>query len=89
MAKESRLSEMSVEQLKNKLNTVRKVQMTVGGIFVVIILAWLVLGYWKTNVPVFISTLCVAVGSLTAMTASAAGLSAELKRRQSKAERIS
>ncbi|MCL4844148.1 MAG: hypothetical protein KJZ79_20010 [Bryobacteraceae bacterium] len=89
MAKESKLSEMSVEDLKNKLNTVRKMQMTVGGIFVVIILAWLVLGYWKTNVPVFISTLCVAVGSLTAMTASSAGLRSELKKRESKAERIS
>lgn len=89
MAKQSKLSEMSTGELKNRLSAVRKVQITIGVIFLVIILAWVVLGYWKTNVPVFIATLCVAVGSLTSMVASTASLGAELKKRESEAERSS
>lgn len=89
MANKSKLSEMTMDELRSKLNAARKIQITIGVIFLVIILAWVVLGYWKTNTPVFITTLCVAAGSLSSMVASTAGLGAELKKRESQAERSS
>jgi ABC-type transport system involved in cytochrome c biogenesis permease component len=87
MASKSNLSQMSVEDLNAKLRTVRTLQRTVGAIFFLIVLAWVMLGYWKTNTPVFISTLCVAVASLTAVTASSSGLRAELRKREIEASR--
>ena len=82
MAKKSNLSEMSTADLKSKLSSIRKIQLTVAIIFGVIILAWIVLGYWKTNVPVFISTVAVSITSVAAMTVSSSALAAELKKRE-------
>ena len=74
-------SDLSIEELKGKLKKVRTIQMTTGSIFLVIILAWLVLGYWKTNLPVFISTVAMGIVCVAAASASLTALNAELAKR--------
>ncbi len=81
MAK-SPLSEQSIEQLEKNLSGAKTVQNTVIGIFAVIILAWIVLGYWRDNLPVFISTLAMAAALMVTLTASRRGVVEELKRRR-------
>jgi hypothetical protein len=50
-------------------------------IFTLIVAAWVLLGYWKTNVPVFISTLALGVSSTAATSIAPSAARAELKRR--------
>lgn len=76
------LTQLTTEVLQGKLRAAQTVQRTLFAIFGVIVLAWLVLGYWRTNVAVFISTLVVAVGAGVAQSASTAGIRAELARRR-------
>ena len=76
------LSTLSDDELQGKLKTSNSIAVTTTSILVVIILAWVVLGYWKTNVPVFISTICVAVVSSSSQFAIRQGLRAEINRRR-------
>lgn len=81
MAKGKPLAEQTTDELKSKLATIRTVQLTVAVIFAVIILAWVILGYWRTNLAVFISTIAMGMTTVAATTALQGGLVAELKKR--------
>ncbi len=74
-------NELSTEILQGKLRSARTIQATVVSIFLVIILAWIVLGYWKTNLPVFISTIAMGVAAPLSITAVTFGIANELKKR--------
>lgn len=80
-----RLEGLSTEQLTAKLRTARAIQRTTTGIFAVIILAWIVLGLWRANLPVFISTVAVSLALTVSQAASRRGLEMELQRRQGSA----
>ena len=81
MAKQN-LTELSTEQLRGKLKAVQSILWTVAGIFTLIVAVWVVLGYWRTNLPVFITTLTMAVTLPLVIFASMGGIKAELKRRE-------
>ena len=76
-------SNMSDQELEEKIKSSKQVQKVVGIIFAVIILAWLILGYWHTNTPVFISTVALAVFIFIFSGRGAGQMSAELERRRS------
>jgi len=75
------LSELSTEELQAKLKAGKTIQRTVIGIFAIIILAWIILGYWLTNIPVFISTVAVAVGTTVSVSVAPREIAAELQKR--------
>ncbi|MDZ7632134.1 MAG: hypothetical protein U5K74_12520 [Gemmatimonadaceae bacterium] len=75
------LTACTVAELEAQLAAAKRVQLVVMLIFAVIILTWIFLGLWRKNVPVFISTLAVAVGTSAAMIATRSGVEAELRRR--------
>ena len=72
---------LTVEQLESKLTSAVALQRTVSIIFGVIVLAWIVLGYWRTNIPVFIVTLTTAVAVSASSFATARNLRREIARR--------
>ena len=76
------LSEMSIAELESKRKTARAIQLTVSVIFAVIVLLWIVLGYWRTNTPVFIVTVVmgVAISMVTSVTPRA--VTTELNQRK-------
>lgn len=74
--------QQSLDQLKQKLGAIKKVHYAIIGIFMIIILAWLILGYWKDNIPVFISTIAMTVAISGALLASRSGLSSEISKRE-------
>ncbi|MDX2030877.1 MAG: hypothetical protein SF339_09430 [Blastocatellia bacterium] len=75
-------SELSDEQLRAKLKAAKAVQLTIAIIFGIIILAWIVGGYWQKNVPVFISTLAMAISITTLVSLVPRKLANELKQRR-------
>ena len=77
------LSQLSTEALQQRMKAMQTINRTVIGIFAVIVLAWIVLGHWRTNTPVFISTvvLAVALGFVTSI--APRNLRAEIERRRS------
>jgi len=79
------LSQLTNDALHGKLKAAQAIQRTVFGIFGVIILAWIVLGFWRTNTPVFIITVAVAVAAGAAVSAAPRGIRAELARRKAAA----
>lgn len=81
MAKKD-LSTLTDQELESKLKIVSTIAATTTGIFIVIILVWLLLGYWKSNVPVFISTICVAVVSSSSQYAIRQGIRKEIEKRR-------
>ena len=81
MAK-SNMSETPREVLQGRLGAVRKVRITMAAIFGVIILVWVVGGYWRQNLLLFLSTVVLAFGSIAAVGASQGWLLAELRRRE-------
>ena len=81
MAKQD-LSTLSVEELESALKGKQTLLRTVVAIFGVIIAAWIVLGYWRENTPVFISTVVVGVGVTAAQWGASRGLRDELQRRR-------
>lgn len=82
MADRHRHSDMTTEELKARLRTVRRVHGVTVAIFAVIILAWIVMGFWSRNLPVFITTVAMALTISTIMIPTRQRLSAELKRRE-------
>jgi uncharacterized membrane protein len=81
MARKS-LSEMTTEELASKVRALKSIQTTIFAVFAVIIGTWLVLGLWRTNLPVFISTVVLAVGTSASQIAVRGGLMKELERRR-------
>ena len=75
-------ADLPTEELRSKVKAITTIQNTVVVIFAVIILAWLVLGYWRTNLPVFISTVAMAVAISATQIATRSGLVAELRKRE-------
>lgn len=76
------LTDVSTAELERKLAQSRTATRVVGTIFLVIVVAWILLGYWRSNVPVFISTIAMGLAGTAATVASRSGLQAELRRRQ-------
>ena len=74
-------SELTDEQLAAKLKSARAANITVMAIFLLIIVAWIVLGYWKTKVPVFISTMTLGFMSFIITSAAPRKIRAEIARR--------
>jgi len=85
MAK-TKLEEMTTEELQAKLKTARALRNTVGGIFVVIVTAWIVLGLWRKNIPVFASTFVCGIAVTVPITVSVNAIASELSKRQNTAE---
>ncbi len=75
------LADTPTEELCAKLRAIKIVQNTITGIFGLIILAWLVLGYWRTNLPVFFGTVAMALGVSAMQLATRSSLVKELKKR--------
>lgn len=73
------------EALASKLRTLKTIQATILVVFAVILLTWVVLGYWRSNVPLFVSTVGAAVSISAAIVASRRSLRAELKKREEEA----
>lgn len=78
----NKLASMSDEELARKLKAARSIQITVGVIFGLIILTWLILGYWRSNVPVFISTIAMGLTTLAITSVVPQGIAKELQRRR-------
>ncbi len=76
------LKEMTTEELQSKLKDSRTLSRVILGISLLIIALWIVLGYWRSNLPVFISTVVMFVAILTTTFALRQGLIAELRKRQ-------
>ncbi|MBK7895422.1 MAG: hypothetical protein WAS33_06435 [Candidatus Promineifilaceae bacterium] len=76
------LSKLEIAQLESKLKTAQVLQRTVIGIFVVIVLTWIVLGLWQDNLPVFITTVVLGVVTTVPANANLKRLKAEIARRR-------
>lgn len=75
------LSALTTDQLRQQVGAMRKVHAVVTGIFLVIILAWVVGGYWRQNVAVFLSTVAMAVAIWAMQFSVRSGLEKELGKR--------
>ncbi len=75
-------SKLDITELENKLKSAKALQRTVIGIFAVIVLAWVVLGFWQTNLPVFIITVVMGVGAVVPASANLNKLKAEIEKRR-------
>ncbi len=78
--------ELSDEQLQAKLKAAKAVQLTFAAIFGIIVLAWIVGGYWRKNTPMFISTLALAISITTLVSIVPRKLANELKQRKQNIE---
>ena len=76
-------SNATIEELEAKLKAAKKNQLIVMVIFGLIILAWIVLGYWRDNTPVFITTIALAVAIGFATSAGPRKLSADIEKLKS------
>lgn len=82
----SKLEAMSVEQLEGKLRATKAIRLTIGIIFAVIILAWIVMGYWRTNIPVFVSTVVMGLSTVGVTSIGPVSIAAEINRRKQKGQ---
>ncbi|MEM7117007.1 MAG: hypothetical protein AAF614_31535 [Chloroflexota bacterium] len=79
----SKYSEMSAVELETKLQAAKRTQMVVGVIFGLIILAWIVLGYWRENTAVFAITVALAVILTANLSSAPRQMAKELEKRNS------
>jgi MFS-type transporter involved in bile tolerance (Atg22 family) len=79
------LSAISDTQLEGKLKASKNVQLVTLIVFAVIIGAWLVLGYWREQLPVFISTVVIAVALTAVQSVGRTAIEQELRRRRGQA----
>jgi hypothetical protein len=79
------LTSLTTDALRAKLKSTQAIQRTVAGIFGVIVLAWIVLGYWRTNIPVFVSTVAMGIAAIGATSMAPRAVQAELARRDAAA----
>lgn len=75
------LSKLSVPQLRARLAAARSVQRTALGVYALILVAWVLSGSWRANLPVF--GVAVVLGGAVAVVVSTAPakIRAELERR--------
>ncbi|MEM8862122.1 MAG: hypothetical protein AAGD96_27695 [Chloroflexota bacterium] len=71
-------SNSTIEELETKLKAAKRTQLTVMIIFGLIILAWIVLGYWRDNTPVFITTIALAIAISFATSTAPRKLTADI-----------
>lgn len=79
------LSTVSDAELETKLKSSKSIQLTTMIIFAIIIGAWLVLGFWREQLPVFISTVAVAVALTATQSGSRTAIEQELRKRRGQA----
>ncbi|AMW06177.1 hypothetical protein GEMMAAP_18070 [Gemmatimonas phototrophica] len=79
------LTSLSTHALRAKLKSTQAIQRTVAGIIAAIVLAWIVLGYWRTNTPVFISTMAMGIAAIAATSTAPRAVQAEIARRDAAA----
>ena len=77
-----KLETLNEEELVQQRNTTRMIPITVAVIVGLITLAWIVLGYWRTNIPIFVSTVTLGVILIAATSTIPLRLSHELQRRR-------
>ncbi|HMO16256.1 MAG TPA: hypothetical protein PKD64_18685 [Pirellulaceae bacterium] len=77
-----KLEDLSIEELNQKLKATKTIRLTVAMIFGVVILASVVLGYWHSNMPVFISTIVLGLSSVVVTSVAPLNIASEIKRRQ-------
>lgn len=82
MVKDRPQATATLDELQAKLKAIKTIHASIIGVFVVIILLWIVLGHWRDNLPVFISTIAMAVAISASLVASRSNLNAELKKRK-------
>lgn len=82
MGKKTPLKDLSTEDLKANLKKIKIVHGAILAIFGIILLAWVVLGHWRENPPLFISTVVMTGAIFAALAASRSGLVRELKKRE-------
>ncbi|MCC7001080.1 MAG: hypothetical protein IT357_02900 [Gemmatimonadaceae bacterium] len=75
------LSAQSTADLESALRKLTALTRTVSIIFGVIVLVWVLGGYWRQNVPVFISTVALSVAITAMQYTSMSAVRAELARR--------
>ncbi|MCC5840519.1 MAG: hypothetical protein JJT96_10370 [Opitutales bacterium] len=78
----AKLSDLSTAELERRLKAIRVLQWAVMGIFGLILLVWIALGYWKEYLPGFAMTIVLAAGGILGVSVPAMGVSAELRRRR-------
>ena len=76
------LSKLDIAELEGKLKTVQALQRTIIGIFAVIVLTWIVLGLWQDNLPVFIITIVMGVGTTLPASVNVNKVKAEIEKRR-------
>lgn len=76
------ISQLPIEALQQRMKAARTIQRTVIAIFAVIVIAWIVLGYWRDNLPVFISTIAMAVATVSVTSVAPRNLRAEIEKRR-------
>jgi len=76
------LSGVSDAELEGKLTASKRIQLTTMILFAVILAAWLVLGEWRERLPLFMSTVAVAVVLTAVQSASRTAIERELRRRR-------
>jgi ABC-type multidrug transport system permease subunit len=81
MAEKKDLSSMSTDALKSQLGTLKKLHTAIMVVFVIIIMLWVILGYWQKNLTFFISTIMLSVVISGSLIASRSGINNELKKR--------
>lgn len=81
MAEKKDISSMSTDTLKSQLGRLKKLHTAIMVVFVIIIMLWVILGYWQKNMTFFISTIMLSVVISGSLIASRSGISNELKKR--------
>ncbi len=76
------LSEMDQKELEQKHTSAQNTQRVVAIIFGLIVLAWIILGFWRENVPVFITTLSMATILIVTTRNNTKQLAEEIENRQ-------
>ena len=77
------LQTLSTEDMEKRILKQHNVIKVTAAIYAVIILLWIILGYWRTNLPIFISTLALGTALLLGLTSTNASYKKELLRRKS------
>jgi hypothetical protein len=88
MKSSKKAEDLTVEELQNLLKGRNTITYTVAGIFAVIILGWVVTGYWRQNMLLFISTIVLAMGVSAAMHTASYSLRSEIKKRKSQRQKL-
>lgn len=78
------MSAMSDAELETKLKASTTIQRTTMIIFAIIVGAWLVLGYWRENLMLFLSTVALALAITAVQSVGRTAIDQELRRRRSR-----